>query len=94
MDVTMTHDRFGRSTQRTHGTLSHRLSSTGAPQSDGPLKNVVNKRIRHYRQIYEDKSDPIIFVTVVVSTSGRIYEDFVRILFLHRHRETSITQTR
>ena len=32
MDVTMTLDRYGRTTQRTNGTLTHRVSSTGAPQ--------------------------------------------------------------
>jgi hypothetical protein len=35
MDVTMTHDRYGRSTQHTNGTLTNRLSSTGEPQPDG-----------------------------------------------------------
>jgi hypothetical protein len=34
----MTHDRYGRTTQRTNGTLTHRVSSTGTPQSDGVLK--------------------------------------------------------
>ena len=37
-----------------------------------------------------DKSDPIAFLTVTVSTSGRVYDDFVRLLFLHAHREASI----
>ena len=37
MDVSMTHDRYGRTTQRTNGALSHRVSSTGAPQPDGAL---------------------------------------------------------
>jgi len=37
MDVTMTHDRYGRSTQHTNGVLTNRLSSTGEPQPDGAL---------------------------------------------------------
>jgi hypothetical protein len=41
MDVTMTHDRYGRTTQCTNGALTHRVSSTGAPQSDGDLKLVI-----------------------------------------------------
>ena len=86
----MTHDRFGCSTQRTNGSLTHRVSSTGAPQPDGVLKNATSKQIRHYRQLYADKPDPVIFLPVVVNTSGHIYEDFVRLLFLHTHRETSI----
>jgi hypothetical protein len=46
--------------------------------------------IRYYRQIYTDRSDPIIFVSVTVNTSGHIYEDFTRLFFLHVHRESSI----
>ena len=53
MDVTMTHDRYGRTTQRSNGAL------TQCPP-------------------------------VAVSTSGRVYEDFVRLLFLHAYREVSI----
>ena len=86
----MTHDRFRRSTQCTNGTHTHRVSSTGDPQSDGTLKNAVSKKIRHYRQFYSDKSDPVIFLSVSVNTSGHIYEDFVRLLFLHAKREASI----
>ena len=37
MDVTMTHDRYGRTTQHTNGALSHRVSSPGSHQSDGAL---------------------------------------------------------
>jgi hypothetical protein len=47
-------------------------------------------KIRHYRQIYADRPDPIVFLPVAVSTSGRVYEDFTRLFFLHTHRETSI----
>jgi hypothetical protein len=50
MDVTMTHDRYGRTTQRTNGALTHRVSSTGAPQVDGVLNNTSRIKIRHYRQ--------------------------------------------
>jgi len=45
-DVTMTHDHCGRTTQRTNGALTHRVSSTGAPHSDGTLNNVVRIKIR------------------------------------------------
>ncbi len=47
-------------------------------------------KIRHYRQMYADRTDPIVFLSIVVSTSGHVYEDFERLLFLHSHRETSI----
>jgi hypothetical protein len=58
----MRHDRCGRTTQYTNGTLTHRVPSTG----------------------------PIVFLSITVSTSGRVYEDFTRLLFLHSHREDSI----
>jgi hypothetical protein len=94
MDVTMTHDHYGRTTQRTNGALTHRVSSSGAPQPDGALNKTTRIKIRYYRQIYTDKpvrTDPIVFVPVVVITSGRIYEDFTRMLLLHAHREASIS---
>ncbi len=90
MDVTMTHDRYVRTTQRTNEELTHISSSTGAPQSDDTLNNAVRIKVRHYRQIYTDRPDPIVFLPVVMSTSGRVYDDFSRLLFLHSHREASI----
>jgi hypothetical protein len=47
-------------------------------------------KIRHYRQIYADRPDPIVFLPIAVSTSGRVYEDFARLIFLHSHREVGI----
>ena len=60
-----------------------------APESDGTLMTVTRATIIHYRQLYLNRPDPIVFMTVVVDTSGRIYDDFSRFLFLHTHRETS-----
>ena len=71
--------------------LSHtRVSSTGAPQSDGALNKAASNKIRHYRQIYADRPDPVVFLPITVSTSGQVYEDFTRLLCLHVHREASI----
>ena len=50
MDVTMTHDRYGRTTQHTNGALTHRVPSTGAPQPDGALNKVTRMKNRHYRR--------------------------------------------
>ncbi len=90
MDVTMTHDHYGRTTQRANGALTHRVSSAGAPQPDGVLNKAARNKIRHYRQICTDRPDPIAFLSITVSTSGRVYEDFTRLLFLQAHREASI----
>jgi hypothetical protein len=63
MDVT-THDRYGRTTQHTNGALTHRGPSTGAPQPDGALNKAARMKNRHYRQIYTDRSDPIVFLPI------------------------------
>ena len=86
----MSHDRYGRTTQHTNGALSHKVSSTGAPHPDGVLNKAARMKIRHYRQIYVDRPDPIVFLSITVRTSGRVYEDFARLLFLHTYREASI----
>ena len=90
MDVTMTHDRYGRTTQCTNGTLPHRVSSIGTPQPDGVLNNEARIKIRDYRQLYADRPDPIVFLPVVVNTSGRVFDTFVRLFFLYQYREASI----
>jgi hypothetical protein len=40
-------------------------------------------------QLYLNRPDPIAFMPVAVDTSGRVYDDFSRLLFLHAHREAS-----
>ena len=69
------------------GQVTHTRRSDGAPDPDGPLKTVTRVKILHYHQIYLDRPNPIIPVTV--DTSGRIYDDFSRLLFFHAHREAS-----
>jgi hypothetical protein len=64
----MTHDCYGRTTQRTNGTLTHRVSPTGAAQHDGAQNKAVRIKIWHYRQIYTDRSHPVVFLPVVVRT--------------------------
>ena len=50
---------------------------------------MARSNIRHYRQLYINRPEPIAFMPVAVDTSGRIYDDFSRLLFLHAHREAS-----
>ncbi len=61
----------------------------GAPEPDGVIKAVARTKIIHYRQVYLNLPDPIAFMTLAVDTSGRIDDDFLRLLFLHTHREAS-----
>ncbi len=72
-----------------NGQLTNTRRSDGAPEPDGVIKTVARKKILHYRQLYVDRPDPIVFRPVVVDTSDRIYDDFLSLLFLHAHRETS-----
>ena len=71
------------------GQLTHTRRSDGAPEPDGALREVARTKIRHYRQLYLNHPDPIAFMPLAVDTSGRIYDDFSRLLFLHAHREAS-----
>ncbi len=43
----------------------------------------------HYRQLYINRPDPIDFLPATVDTTGRLYDDFIRLLFLHTHLECS-----
>ncbi len=69
--------------------LTNTSRSDGAPEPDGVIKVVTRKKIIHYRQLYVDRPDPIAFMPVAVDTSDRIYDDFLRLLFLYSHREAS-----
>ena len=89
LDFTMTHTRYDRSHLNLNGQLTNTRRSDGAPEPDGSIKVVARKKILHYRQLYVDRPDPITFMPVAVDTSGRIYDDFLRLLFLHDHREAS-----
>jgi hypothetical protein len=71
------------------GQLTYTRRTDNAPEPDGALKTVVRAKIRHYRQLYLNRPDPIAFMPVDVDESGRVYDDFSRLLFLHAHREAS-----
>ncbi len=53
------------------------------------LGEVARKKILHYRQLYINRPDPIAFLPAAADTTGRVYDDFSRLLFLYAHRETS-----
>ena len=89
LDFTMTHPRYGRSLLNLNGQLTNTRRSDGSPEPDGVIKVVARKKIIHYRQLYVDRPYPIGFIPVAIDTSVRIYDDFLRLLFLHTHREAS-----
>ena len=86
----MTHTRYVRSLLNLNGQMTNTRRSDGSPEPDGVIKVVARKKIIHYRQLYIDHPEPITFMPVPVDTSVRIYDDFLRLLFLHDHREESV----
>ena len=85
----MTHIRFGCSHLHPMGQLTNTRHSDGSPDPDGALKEVVRIKIRHYRNVYLNHPDPIDFIPLTVDTTGRLYDDFIRLLFFHAHSKTS-----
>ena len=82
-DLSITHDRFGSSTHvAQNGLLSH-------PQDlDAPLRLAAQRKINSYRQQYADNQN-ISFLPAILSTSTRMHGEFLRLLFLQAHRETT-----
>ncbi len=74
----------------TTGQLTNTRSSEDAPESDGVLRVVVRKKILHYPQLCINRPDPTVFLPVAVDTTGHIYDDFSRLLFLYPNREVSV----
>jgi hypothetical protein len=81
-DLSMTHDRFGSSSHvQQNSLLSH-------PQDlDAPLRLAAQRKINDYRQQYAENQN-ISFLPAIMSTSTRLHGEFLRLLFLHAHRET------
>ena len=71
------------------GQLTNTRRSDNTPDPDGTLKEVARIKIRHYRNEYLNRPDLIDFIPLVVDTTGRVYHEFIRLLFLHAHREVS-----
>jgi hypothetical protein len=72
------------------GQLTNTRRSDGTPDPDVSFKEVTRIKIRNYRNLYLNHPDPIAFIPLPVDTTGRMYDEFIRLLFLHPHRETSV----
>jgi hypothetical protein len=90
LDFTLTHTQYDSSHVNTTGQLTNTRCSDCDPDLDGTVREVDKKKILHYRQLYINRPDPIVFLPSAVDTTGRLYDDFSRLLFLHTHRETSV----
>ena len=69
--------------------LTYHIRSTGEPNPDGALNTAAQIKNRHYKRIYAELPKPVVFLPVAASTSGRINEETMRLLFLHDNREAS-----
>ena len=79
----LTHDRYGSSAQPHHnGLLTH-------PQDlDAPLHVAARQKINKHRDLYANNRN-ITFMPAITSTSSRMHGEFLRLLFLQAHRETT-----
>ncbi len=91
LDFTLTHTRYGSSHVHTTCQLTNIRRSDGAPELDGAPREVARKKILHFRQLYINRPDPIAFLPIAVDTTGRVYDDFSRLIFLHANREASVS---
>ncbi len=89
MDYTVTHVRFGLSHLHPMGQLTNTRRSGGAPDPEAAFKEVVRMQIRHYRNLHLNHPDPIAFIPLAVDTTGRMYDEFIRLLFFHTQCEES-----
>jgi hypothetical protein len=84
LDLRVAHERWASSTDATLNGHPHYPNVL-----DKPLIEAAADRIRKYRADYNQNPQyTISFMPTIVSTSGRLHSEFVRILFLQNHRET------
>ncbi len=70
--------------------LTNTSRSDGPPDPDGAIKEVSRIKIGHYHNLYVNRPDPIVFLPMTVDTTGGLYDDFSRLIFLHSHHEASV----
>ncbi len=70
--------------------LTHTLTlfSLSSFSTLSPRKKVLGEETENtpHRGPYLDRQDPIVFMPLVVNTAGRLYDDFIGLIFLHAHR--------
>jgi hypothetical protein len=84
LDLLIAHDRFGsRSDPSLNGQLHY------PNDIDKSLNEVSSEKIRKYHVDYNNNAPiTVSFIPDIGSTSGRLHGEFIRLLFLHSHRET------
>ena len=84
LDLRITHERFGSSSDPSINGHSHYPNDL-----DRPLNEAAAEKIRQYRADYNNRpSNAISCMPAIASMSGRLHSEFVRLLFLQAHLET------
>ena len=83
LDLRITHDRVGSSADPTlNGHLRY------PNDIDRSLNEAGADKIRKYLADYNNNPPSVVsFMPTIVSTSGRLHSEFIRLLFLQAHRE-------
>ena len=82
MDLTLQHERFGSSMKETNGTLCVSLKNR-----DRPIEQAARDKIAKHRNLYNLLPGDLGFLPLVVSTSGRLNADFIRLVYLHATKD-------
>ena len=84
LDLRIAHDRFGSSADPTLNGKLHYPTNI-----DKSLNETGNDKIRKYRADYNNNPpNSVAFMPAIAGTTGRLYSEFTRLLFLQAHRET------
>ena len=85
LDLRITHERFGSSSNPSlNGNLQY------PNDIDRSINEAVADKIRKYRADYnQNPPSSVAFMSTIASTSGREHSEFIRLLFLQVHRETT-----
>ena len=75
MDYTTTHTRFGLSHVHHMVQLTNIRRLDGDHDPDGAWKDVGRIKIQHYRNLYLNHPDPIVFIPLVVDTTVLLYDE-------------------
>jgi hypothetical protein len=84
LDLRITHDRFGSSTDPSLNIHLHYPNDI-----EKSLNEDATDKIQKYRADYNNNPPNVVsFMSVIASTFGRLHCEFIRLLFLQAHRET------
>ncbi len=84
LDLHIAHDRFGSNSA--HSLNGHLHYPNDIDKSLN--ESVVDKIRKHHTDYNSNPPSAVSFMSDIVTTSGRLHSEFIRLLFLQTHRET------